>query len=1272
MGLYLENIWRKFFRKLKAALESEKVWRDPYLYIALLSNVLIHYQWFFSSSVFTYGDAYVSFPEQLRQITSFQVWSASTLGGIEQMPSAYPYFRISGFLARIGLSYAVIQRIIFLWPIVIVGSIGSYLLVKKVSKSGVGGLVGSIIFNFNTFFIVATSNHILIAGAIAWVPLAMYLFLMLIDRPSFWRSFACAIPLAIIAALEFRILYVACFALLLLYFFTIREGREKKGIPLYTFLFFLPMAIALLLNAFWLAPYYGGGLQGGLQGVIIGRPLFTGGTIGTNLLHNSFAVFDPTWSAGKLIPFSVHSIPFYWFLVPLLAFSVLFFEKLRRNRFVLFFLLIALIGIFLGKFYFPPFPSAYEWLYNNFPGFNAFREPSKFTFLIYLPYAVLIGCLLGYLLRRVAGSRWRKGLILFLALLVSLPFLISVLSVATGSAGALFVPKQMPSDYEKLKSYLLSEADSFRTLWVPIYSRWSFYDDNHPRVSCAWAAAEEWKNLQDPDRKDTLNPENIVNILQRPFSAELLKDTSIKFVIVPTRDIENDDDLFIWYGGDRQFFVDQLDKLDYLEKVDIGTGELAIYRNKEYQPPVFLTNAVCGLNASDNIDSQYMLARSIAGRDLPFTLSSNPADTMLIKDLMPADGENSVSANGTIAEVPTSDADEDTSLYIDKGKDELHCSLEQGKLILKRTAPGILIQDGRPVNGSLNGQEVLGTANLAKGYDYWLAVDGVWLPLTSAEEMNLGEINRLSDVRLYRAGHQNIIPNGSFEEGLWIDEKIGRNTDDSSGVADVTLNEEEVVDGRHSLQLEANRPYSAACTMFPVEGSREYYLSFAYQSPNAQEAGYSIEFNDEAKTVIQEKLGISGASWHYFQRPIVSPPGATSATLHVYCYDSDSETLMITRYDKFELKAQDFMQEFDLEKFHHDFAELQLNPEDTNHQFEFKSVDSAVGNLVPNGSFEKGLWGEKVVDCSAYDAYPEIGMSLNTEDASDGSSSLQLEATRHVAGTYTAFSVEGNQEYSFSFDYQSPNAAYARYYILFNDRDKKVLTDTLPISGTDWQHFQRRLTAPLGATDATLYVYCDQTNGNNRIINKYDNFEFAKAPKGRGAFFAVSTRKSLTAIAETVALDTASSTSTIKKIKLDTSLDSSVLVLAQKYDSGWNLATGDGEVLRSLNEEIGATTQGVVGNDEAIEGHFELDGCLNAWLIKPREWSLNGSVTESMTSGTADMEATLEFEPQTHVRVGSALSYFILLGGLALAFGWLIWSCWMRTRRQWALRSSGK
>ncbi|MEK7773169.1 MAG: hypothetical protein AAB307_02375, partial [Deltaproteobacteria bacterium] len=92
-------------------------------------------------------------------------------------------------------------------------------------------------------------------------------------------------------------------------------------------------------------------------------------------------------------------------LIPILAFSALLF---KRNRNVLFFSFVGVIGLWLSKGTSPPFGGIYRWMYLNLPYFFVFRAPSRCFPMV---YTLSLSVLLGYSASSIASKigTLRKG-----------------------------------------------------------------------------------------------------------------------------------------------------------------------------------------------------------------------------------------------------------------------------------------------------------------------------------------------------------------------------------------------------------------------------------------------------------------------------------------------------------------------------------------------------------------------------------------------------------------------------------------------------------------------------------------------------------------------------------------------------------------------------------------------------------------------------------------------------------------------------------------------
>jgi hypothetical protein len=101
-------------------------------------------------------------------------------------------------------------------------------------------------------------------------------------------------------------------------------------------------------------------------------------------------MFDSSWTGAMPDQnFFAQKIPLYMRFYPFVILSGVFYffkekyitlfkgKKVDENLFIVFFVL-RIIGVLLTKQSSRPFDGLYEWLFLNVPGFNLFREASKF------------------------------------------------------------------------------------------------------------------------------------------------------------------------------------------------------------------------------------------------------------------------------------------------------------------------------------------------------------------------------------------------------------------------------------------------------------------------------------------------------------------------------------------------------------------------------------------------------------------------------------------------------------------------------------------------------------------------------------------------------------------------------------------------------------------------------------------------------------------------------------------------------------------------------
>lgn len=551
------------------------------LLLLLLLGSIVYWRWI-SFTIFTGGDWPYYFPETFSSFPFTFTWFNLNDMGVANI-IAWRSILASGqsVFAVFGLGSNVSDKILIFWPTIITANIFSFLLVKKIVKSNIGAIVGAIVFNYSTYYITASSAFLLYSAA-PWVLLSLLLFIKALETNKKYIQVFSGLALFLAASYDFRVAYIGVFLLFaycLYHLFFI----ENLGISVAFIKRLLSSSIVFfffgLLNIYWILPMIKLGSL--TDNSVLSRGLF--GNEFLNVLY-AIALYHPFWTGGKSTWFIVQPIMSYFWFIPVLAFLGLYLN--RKNKNILFFGFITLLGIFLTKQIAHPFSNIYPWLNTHLIGFSAFREASKFYFLIVLGYSVLIGSFTTYLF-----NNYKKGSIYLKYLsvvLISLLFLWNTKSIITGDISGVFVPRHIPNDYIITNNLIFKDPTYYRTLWIPTISTWNAYTSNHPELNMG-----AMLNVYDYWARNTDTPESygkrMIRVLNLPFSNNLLDISSVKYILIPLKDSENDGDFFSNFSEERQFYINQLSKINWLKKINIGTKEVLVYLNENFRPYIYAT-----------------------------------------------------------------------------------------------------------------------------------------------------------------------------------------------------------------------------------------------------------------------------------------------------------------------------------------------------------------------------------------------------------------------------------------------------------------------------------------------------------------------------------------------------------------------------------------------------------------------------------------------------------------------------------------------------------
>lgn len=328
-----------------------------------------------------------------------------------------------------------------------------------------------------------------------------------------------------------------------------------------------------------------------------------------------WAYKDPTWRYLYNSDFFI----LLGFFITLLILVPLLLRKKDKN--ILFFALLLLIGVFLSLGLNPPFGFAFNFMYTNIPYFNIFRNPyDKFMPFLVVSFTILFGVgvssLHNWINRRSKGcANTVLIIILFLTIGVySFPMwtgsVVNTPVVIRGNEISSFV--EVPLYYENISKYFSNDLTDYRILSLPLRPigyvgfNWTYGYDG---PDATWLL---YKHKAISDLAYNYYPSaRILSKHEKQNFTNLYKITKffgIKYVV-----IQNDVDIIHGnYKGDKLTAQRELKSL--LDQLNVSLirsfGELDLYKipNEHYLPHIYPSAVPILING--DIDEMFTLVTS--------------------------------------------------------------------------------------------------------------------------------------------------------------------------------------------------------------------------------------------------------------------------------------------------------------------------------------------------------------------------------------------------------------------------------------------------------------------------------------------------------------------------------------------------------------------------------------------------------------------------------------------------------------------------------------
>jgi hypothetical protein len=382
------------------------------------------------------------------------------------------------------------------------------------------------------------------------------------------------IAFSVLGLMDIRFIFVILVGMLLYLFLQLILYRISvlKISSIIGLVLLLPGLITVLLHVFWLLPT----LMHGENSI---------GNLGTAYssadavkffsfarLENTISLLHPNWPEN--IFGKTYFMRAEFLILPILAYSsLLFIPKIKVQKtknYILFFSLLGLIGAFLAKGANEPLGIIYLWMFEHVPGFNMFRDSTKWYTLVALSYSILIPYSISKIYNWLESknkftfkSKFFSLQNLFILLLTSY-FLLLISPALLGQLGGTFKTTSVPAEYFRLEKYISNQSEFSRTLWIPTVQRFGYYSSNHPAVS-----AQDYFKLYDQ--------KILLKELSKNETEELLQHASIKYIIVP---FDSEGEIFLEdreYSEDKYTeFVDQVNEISWLSEIE-GFGNIKVF-----------------------------------------------------------------------------------------------------------------------------------------------------------------------------------------------------------------------------------------------------------------------------------------------------------------------------------------------------------------------------------------------------------------------------------------------------------------------------------------------------------------------------------------------------------------------------------------------------------------------------------------------------------------------------------------------------------------------
>lgn len=556
---------------------------DKYLFILLILWLLIYWQWWIPEIKVATDFPFVpqSFLKSLLNIP--QTWMERDVEGMGEYTVftlwSWPFNLVLGLLTNLGIPFTLLERVFWIMPIFFLSIAGIRKLGYELKLSYPAIFISSLFYLTNTYLLLLIDGgQLSIALAFAVFPLSFWLIVNSINK-GIRDQLIAAICITVLGVFDIRFVYVL-FLLTLTYFFYSAVFLKERNLLGWLKAGTVISSVFLLLNSYWLIVL----LKAPIENDFFSYLTKNSSQNFANLGH-AILMLSPHWYRN--IFGSITGLQWEFIGIPILALLAPILKP--KNKWVGFWLIVAMASLFLIKGSLDPFAKIYPWLFDNVPGFSLFRDSTKFYFLTALSYSMLIGVSIDTILSIFRKSRFK----FFILILITGYLIVLTRPVWLGvMTGTFSVPRESKI-YNEFQNRLMQDKSFSRVFWIPTKNPLGYWDISHP-------ALEGTRLMQKrPFAVGTVGTYERLNFIREAkFMGEIFNVLGIGYVIYPPLDIKRDNiklENTDYYAN----FLDQLNRLPWLSKID--GSQTPLFKVNKHQDRFFIASNLWWVIGSDDV-----------------------------------------------------------------------------------------------------------------------------------------------------------------------------------------------------------------------------------------------------------------------------------------------------------------------------------------------------------------------------------------------------------------------------------------------------------------------------------------------------------------------------------------------------------------------------------------------------------------------------------------------------------------------------------------------